>query len=882
MFCCFISGFSVHDISVRQGFRVNFPLSNENRIPMKLSNRLSYMIAACSLALSGCGTASSDHSTSPGSEKAVSNGASDAASNATSTASDAPVANATTEAEAETKGVKATLSERTPSTIENTSQAKSAPTTAMQAIAMVNLVDLPRLNEKNEGQLENGVTYLNYTGKGVMADGDAFYQKLLVSRGWNEIPPLSPPSEQYVDRLFERGGYYLRVNLYPGREPGDLSVMLANLGNIDVRSLPKLQDADVAQIPSTPVNATYHSSRGIPDATEALLQTFTDSGWQRCNEYHPTSIDVPHYRDLHFRKEACRLHVGVVKNPQEPNGKTTVFYHAESVTPFDIPTTDTTAEIKFDPIARRASFGASNSRSELVALLKANSQKFGWELGPTEKFEAGKEHWVPMLVSSETYVVARLVESDGKYYGSLESCASLPKESETEAERTASLDGRTGDEDTTLAHDASFDKISAQVDATIQAEISKALGSINAPASSSTDLAALQAMAEELTKNHDSSEAAELGDDSEEGRLRPNPFDVPEDATAPAAEYRSIKKAICKLKHAGKSHTLSHAACYVVKEEDSPTKCVIFSDSPIDVELLKRELLDEGKPICRWYLSKDATNMLCFLIRDYGVSVEANIGKLSMGIANDKLKATLFHYQGKITGKLVTTDPIDVGDSSIEIAAELNQPVIQVDWAKRNAPQDTKLVVDASKEYLLPEGCSEVSSEGSRYSKKIEATIQAPIAIVQAFYAEQLEAKGWKEAGNAKNGFKKYRTSEQEMVLKLESVTETCKIEIHARNFAAAKADAMLPPAGKAMLVLGNLSDAKVQMTIAGKGYEVSPSEGQNPKDATKVIVEPGSVKIQVTVENSSKKFDMTVDPSANSTWGVLFDTSFQDVLRLF
>lgn len=107
---------------------------------------------------------------------------------------------------------------------------------------------------------------------------------------------------------------------------------------------------------------------------------------------------------------------------------------------------------------------------------------------------------------------------------------------------------------------------------------------------------------------------------------------VTSSSSAPPAEIRSIDKAICKLKHAGKSYELAYAACYVVRELDGPTKCVIFSDSPIDVDMLKRELLEEGKPVYRWDLSEKATNMLGFLIREYGVSVDANIGKMSLGM----------------------------------------------------------------------------------------------------------------------------------------------------------------------------------------------------------------------------------------------------------
>ena len=845
---------------------------------MKSQTKLFFLITTCSLAVTGCGSPASDKPaiTSPKTEASVA--PSEPPPKVTQATPNASPSAPSTKAEVEAKDFATTIPEPRSNKVRSVAQTQEPAATAFDATAVVNLLELPRLNEQSV--LQNGRTYLFYSGKATLTEVDKFYKKLLDSRGWKEIPPLSPPTEQFIDRLFEKNGYYLQASLSVGSERGEMGVMLANLGNIDVRLLPKLPDADVGQIPSTPVNVTYKSNSSIQDAADAVSKQMTEDGWQRWNEFRQAPEDVPHYRELHFRKEACRLNVGVVKNPQDPADKTTVFYHAEYATPFDIPTPDASQAIKLDLNSGRASFPANNSRSELVSLLRANSQKFGWKIGQTEKFEAGEEHRVPINVESGAYVVASLVESGGKYFGSIESFASAPKTTASDTNLVATNDDKAGHDNTPPSKDTTFDDLNAQIDSTIQAEIAKALGSVNTPASAPKDLAALQAMAKELTNNALNSDT-EDNDDSENSTAE-NPFDVPEDTTAPVASILSIKKIVGKLKHAGKSYELPYVACYAIKDYSEPAKCIIFSDSPIDVEKLKRDLLAEGKPIYGKYVSEKATNVMSFRISEYNVSVDANIGNLSMGIATTKIQADISYYQGKIAGKIVTTEPIEVGGSTLEFTGELNQPAIQIDWASRNSSKAKQLVADESKDFVIPEGCSDFSSEGSRYRKKIEATMKAPLAAVQAFYLEQLESKGWKETGKSSDGFKQYRIKDQELGLKLESIDSACKIEMQIRNAAAAKEDGMLPPAGKAMLVLGNLTDAMVQMTIDGKSYEVAPSDRRDPKDATKVIVEPGSHSIQVTVEKGSKKIDMEADAAANSTWGVLFDTSFQDVLRLF
>ena len=164
---------------------------------------------------------------------------------------------------------------------------------------------------------------------------------------------------------------------------------------------------------------------------------------------------------------------------------------------------------------------------------------------------------------------------------------------------------------------------------------------------------------------------------------------TPAASETPSAKDATINKAICECKYQGKSYELLNAACYVVEETDGPVKCVIFSDSPIDVALLKKELQEEGTSICRWYHSKDSKIMVCFRDREYGVTMEVSIGSLSMSIGPDNIESTLSYSEGNIAGKVVTTAPIDDGRGSpFEFAAQLNQPVVYSS-PKQNSPAAT-------------------------------------------------------------------------------------------------------------------------------------------------------------------------------------------------
>lgn len=756
------------------------------------------------------------------------------------------------------------------------------PSTAKAAIKIVDLLELPRFGQKNA--VQSGPTYLYYSGEGTLKEADQFYQQLLASRGWREIPPLTPPTDQYVDRLFENQGYYVRASVSLGGQRGELGIMLSNLGNVDVRQLPRLPDADIAGAPSTPVNVTFKTASSIPDATDAIHKLLSETGWQQWQEFHHTPIDVPHYRDLHFRKEACRLNVGVLTNPQNPADRTTVFYHAEYVTPFDIPTLDATKILKLDLTSARAGFETSDSRQELVSLLQKNSSKYGWKIAQTDKFVAGEFHMLPIDVDSGAYLVARLVESAGKYSASLESFSGPPTSPKESVDAVASNEPSKIDREVPNPIDEVAENLESQINQTIQAELSKALGSLGSqPAKTPANLAELQAMAsgiEAILGNSDEKpESEEAADDAD----AENPFDVPEDTTAPSAEVQAFKQSIGKLKYGNESYDLPHVACYVVKEHGRATKCILLSDSPINVEKLKRMLAKEGQPIHGTYVSEKSKALLDLRVSNDSVSLNAQIASMSMGLSSGDIKSETVYYQGKISGKVGTLKPIEVGGQAFQFAVRLNQPVVKVEWSKANPAEPAKLVADDSKEYLVPENCNQYSSEGSRYSNQIEASIDAPLAAVQAFYVDHLNEQGWKLTSGALPQSSRYQRQEQELVLKLDaSGTSDTMIRMQVRDVAAARADMMVPPSGKAMLVLGNMSDSNVVMSIGGKSYRVAPSKPSDPTSATRVVVEPGAIKVQVKVESGNKTFDMDANVTANSTWGVLFDLDFRDVLRLF
>jgi hypothetical protein len=553
------------------------------------------------------------------------------------------------------------------------------PATNKQAISTINLLELPRFGEGNA--LQSSSTYLYYSTKGNLAAVDDFYKKQLSKLGWQEIPGSVPATDQYIDRLYSKDGFYLRASLNLGGQADELGVMLASLGNIDVRDLPKLSDAETT-FTATPVNITYQTQKSISEASDEIQKILSAQGWQPWSEFQDNPVSVPHYRDFHYRKEACRLLVGVVKNPQNPTDKTSVSYISEFVTPFDIPMLSDGQILKLDLYSSRASFESSSARSDLVNLLQDHSERFGWTLHNADKFESGDEHMLPIHTTTGAYLVARLVESGGKYSVSIEAFSTSPETKSPTNESIAEVDSPDNKMEITANSNATFQAIEGEVNSAIQAEISKAIGSLGSPSGKAPmNLTELEAKAKELQSMF--ATEGQDNDSTEDITSKANPFDVAEDANLPSAEYQSIKEPVCMVTFGEKNIELKHAACYVMYEYGEATKCILFSDQPIDHEKLQRQLLKTGESVYGIDVSPNAVNMFDFRVKKDSVSLNAKIASFSLGMSTSKIKSNVLYHQGKLVGVLETAEPLTVGEKELTCRAQLNQPTVRIDWASR-------------------------------------------------------------------------------------------------------------------------------------------------------------------------------------------------------
>ncbi|MEQ1827139.1 MAG: hypothetical protein ABL921_14385 [Pirellula sp.] len=763
--------------------------------------------------------------------------------------------------------------------------AAAEPATASKTLAVIDLMELPRINVKSFWN--DDPTNVYYSCESSLAAVDAFYKAEFESRGWSQVPSQITPTDQYIDRNFSKDGFVVRFGASIGSTRGEIALTLSNLGNIDVRQLPVMDDAEPT--PSTAVSAGHKTARSIPDVAETLGKKMLDLGWQAYTEFYAPPTDVPHYRSLTFRKNAIRVNLGIVLDPRNPSEKTTVFYHAEYVIPIDIPTPDSRQTLRLDLSSSRAAFTTTASRAEMISLLAKASEQFQWTLKNAEEFEAGDAHGVLIATGPKSALMARLVETEGTMSMSFEKAAFKNETTEIETSKVAITETEPSpsqSRSTKNEIDTTVESIQSEVSKTINDELKKALGSLQGLGTARSnplggvDLAELQAKANALTKSF----AEKDVDESPSNSTTVNPYDVPEDTEAFDAADLKIASSKCVLKHGKKTYQLNHVAAYVMMEYGQSTKCIAFAEKPLNTDKLKRMLL-KGESVHAFDIRGELfTPILDIRVSGNNVSINAVVESSSIGTNASELKSTVRYRDGKLVGRVFTDKPMKLGDEDLEFHAELNQPIIQVDWASRTNPENLALVADSSKDYPVPENCTSNSMEGTKYLKNVEAVVEAPLSKVEVFYAAEFNRRGWKERPqNPGQKTRKFSDGKVEIEVELTPQSESTNIRLVVRDGVAAKADGMIPPAGKGMALLGNLSDDTIEVSVAGKIYTLNPGSGAtNPKDAMRITLEPGTCKIQFKSKKSGKSVTTDANIAAGTTWGVLYDSDFQDVMRFF
>ena len=174
-------------------------------------------------------------------------------------------------------------------------------------------------------------------------------------------------------------------------------------------------------------------------------------------------------------------------------------------------------------------------------------------------------------------------------------------------------------------------------------------------------------------------------------------------------------------------------------------------------------------------------------------------------------------------------------------------------------------------------GISSTKFPGSDQSfrKELEARIPAPLSDVLAFYRNELTKRGWQEKADgaivtAERAELAFTSPDGPAMLKLARAKDETTVSLVQRNpQAAIKADIM-PKAGQARVMLGNIGLKEASLTINNRTVKIAAGAGgpQSPKGPM-LDLPPGKYQYALRMPGQPARTD-TLIVAAGDAWGLL------------
>ena len=320
-----------------------------------------------------------------------------------------------------------------------------------------------------------------------------------------------------------------------------------------------------------------------------------------------------------------------------------------------------------------------------------------------------------------------------------------------------------------------------------------------------------------------------------------------------------------------KTYKLPNVVAYEMKRFDEPVTAVVISEKPLHMTQLRAAL---GKQSIDDYFEFTPQVKLTIDSSDNVSAMSIWVDNISIS-GNTEVAGDVVIEGGRARGTAMMKKPDKFFDKTYSFAVSFD-----VDVLRSSAPATkpgvpvSGLVADMYEGLPVPEGRQSISSAGTKFRKEINATVAAELDAVVRFYRHELTSRGWKEtvqkAEIDQRSGKLAFSGSTSLTVQLKAVGNETSISLISRDAQAAKAAGLLPPPGKARLVVGNDSDTAVTVTINKSDYNVAAGAGaKDPKTGLNWELAPGKYTIEVKPQGGKVQAEeLTI--SADEIWGVI------------
>jgi len=212
---------------------------------------------------------------------------------------------------------------------------------------------------------------------------------------------------------------------------------------------------------------------------------------------------------------------------------------------------------------------------------------------------------------------------------------------------------------------------------------------------------------------------------------------------------------------------------------------------------------------------------------------------------------------------------VSASGSGLQVPADPNREIEQLE------AEDASGFPVPKKRSLSAPGSWSLKGSASTFRRDYHALIPSDIGSVLAFYRRELAKRDWKEhAGSAmikpESVVLSFTTPEGPGSLTLGRKGKETSIGIVVKNPEEAARARLLPPPGKARVVLGNIDDVAASLTINQKTFKIAPGTGgSKTPEGPMLDLKPGKYKYVLKVAGKPDRSGMVV-LGADDAWGLM------------
>ena len=144
----------------------------------------------------------------------------------------------------------------------------------------------------------------------------------------------------------------------------------------------------------------------------------------------------------------------------------------------------------------------------------------------------------------------------------------------------------------------------------------------------------------------------------------------------------------------------------------------------------------------------------------------------------------------------------------------------------------------------LPNSFEPPIQSGTRFRSVMTSSSDGELSTIHNFFIDAAPTSDWgiqSQQLNESDSQIRLVSQRGELLIELQKAEGNIKIQLVFRNSKRAKEQGLVPPSGKARLILVNASRVDATIIIGGKPYKLEPGRGaKNPREAMSLDIEPG------------------------------------------